>query len=50
MQRIVQQLTTKVVALAERYAETLPQIDLSLADLEAKVAGHLKKMGFEKNK
>ena len=50
MQRIVQQLTTKVVALAERYAETLPQIDLALADLEAKVAGHLKKMGFEKNK
>lgn len=46
MQRIVQQLTTKVIALAERYAETLPQIDLALADLEAKVAGHLKRMGF----
>ena len=29
-----------------RYAETLPQIDLALADLEAKVAGHLKQMGF----
>lgn len=27
MQRIVQQLTTKVIALAERYAETLPQIE-----------------------
>lgn len=48
MQRIVQQLTTKVVALAERYAETLPQIDLALADLEAKVAGHLKKWGLKK--
>ena len=46
MERIVQELTTKAIALAERYAETLPQIDLALADLEAKVAGHLKQMGF----
>ncbi len=46
MQRIGQQLTSKVSALAERYAQTLPEIDAEIADLEAKVAAHLKKMGF----
>lgn len=46
MQRISQQLTSKVSALAERYAQTLPEIDTEIADLEAKVAVHLKQMGF----
>ena len=46
MQRISQQLTTKVSALAERYAQTLPEIDAEIVDLEAKVAAHLKKMGY----
>lgn len=46
MQRIGQQLTSKVSALAERYAQTLPEIDAAIADLEAKVAEHLKQMGF----
>ena len=46
MQRISQQLTTKVSALAERYAQTLPEIDAEIADLEAKVAAHLKQMGY----
>lgn len=46
MQRIGQQLTSKVSALAERYAQTLPEIDAAIADLEAKVAAHLKQMGF----
>ena len=44
MQRISQQLTSKVSALAERYAQTLPEIDAEIADLEAKVAAHLKQM------
>ena len=46
MQRISQQLTSKVSALAERYAQTLPEIDAEIADLEAKVAEHLKQMGY----
>lgn len=46
MQRVGQQLTSKVSALAERYAQTLPEIDAEITDLEAKVAAHLKQMGF----
>ena len=46
MQRISQQLTSKVSALTERYAQTLPEIDTEIADLEAKVAAHLKQMGY----
>ena len=46
MQRISQQLTSKVSALAERYAQTLPEIDADITDLEAKVAAHLKQMGY----
>ena len=46
MQRISQQLTSKVLALAERYAQTLPEIDADITDLEAKVAAHLKQMGY----
>ena len=46
MQRISQQLTSKVSALAERYAQTLYEIDAGITDLEAKVATHLKQMGY----
>ena len=46
MQHISQQLTSKVSALAERYAQTLPEIDAEIADLEAKVAEHLRQMGY----
>ena len=46
MQRISQQLTSKVSALAERYSQTLPDIDAEITDLEAKVAAHLKQMGY----
>lgn len=46
MQRISQQLTSKVSALAERYAQTLPEIDSEIAELEAKVTNHLKLMGY----
>ena len=46
MQSISQQLTSKVSELAERYSQTLPEIDAEINDLEAKVASHLKQMGF----
>lgn len=46
MQHISQQLTSKVSELAERYSQTLPEIDAEINDLEAKVASHLKQMGF----
>ena len=46
MQHIGQQLTSEVSALAERYAQTLPEIDAEISDLESKVASHLKQMGF----
>jgi type I restriction enzyme M protein len=46
MQRISQQLTSKVSALAERYAQTLPEIDAEIAALETKVSNHLKLMGY----
>ena len=46
MQRISQCLTSKVSALAERYAQTLSEIDTEIDDLEAKVAAHLKQMGY----
>ena len=46
IQRISQQLTSKVSALAERYAQTLHEIDAEISDLEAKVAEHLKMMGY----
>lgn len=46
MQRISQQLTSKVSALAERYAQTLSEIDADIIDLEAKVTAHLKRIGY----
>jgi type I restriction enzyme M protein len=46
MQRISQNLNTSIISLTERYAETLPQIDASIANLESRVNGHLSKMGF----
>jgi type I restriction enzyme M protein len=33
--------------LEERYSATLPQLTQQVADLEAKVAAHLKSMGLE---
>jgi len=46
MDRISQQLTRRVKELAERYETPLPQLTDRVAELEAKVAGHLAKMGF----
>ena len=33
--------------LAERYATPLPDLESEVDELAAKVAGHLKKMGFK---
>ncbi|MFB2720498.1 type I restriction-modification system subunit M [Shewanella xiamenensis] len=47
IERMGQQLATRVKDLEERYAEPLPQISQSVEVLSAKVAEHLKAMGLE---
>lgn len=47
IERMGQQLATRVKDLEERYAEPLPQISQSVEALSAKVAEHLKAMGLE---
>lgn len=46
MDRISQTLTQRVRELAERYESPLPLLTDKVADLSAKVAVHLEKMGF----
>ncbi|WP_437194491.1 type I restriction-modification system subunit M [Planctomicrobium sp. SH527] len=46
MDRVSQQLTSRVKELAERYESTLPELTLKVAEIEAKVSSHLEKMGF----
>lgn len=46
MDRLSQQLTRRVKELAERYENTLPRMTSDAAELEAKVNGHLERMGF----
>ncbi len=45
--RVSQGLTQRVKVLAERYEEPLPELVSRVAELEARVAGHLAKMGFD---
>lgn len=47
LEKITQQLTGRVKELAERYDETLPQIEKEVQSLEEKVKEHLRTMGFE---
>lgn len=47
MERVSQSLTGRVKELAERYETPLPQLTERVAELEAKVAGHLERMGFQ---
>jgi type I restriction enzyme M protein len=49
VERVSQALTRRVKELAERYDTPLPRLAMQVADLEAKVAGHLAKMGFAWN-
>jgi type I restriction enzyme M protein len=46
MDRLSRQLTQRVRELAERYESPLPQLTNRVAELEAKVNGHLERMGF----
>jgi type I restriction enzyme M protein len=49
MDRISQALTGRVQELAERYETPMPQMGSLVAELEARVNGHLAKMGFSWN-
>ena len=49
MDRVSQTLTRRVKELTERYESPLPELTSQVADLEMKVANHLKKMGFSWN-
>ena len=40
------QMTTRIVELVERYEDTLPELSAAVAEYEAKVEAHLKRMGF----
>ncbi|MCO5977033.1 HsdM family class I SAM-dependent methyltransferase [Ideonella oryzae] len=46
LDRVSQALTGRVKELAERYGQTMPELAQQVTDLEARVAGHLEKMGF----
>ena len=46
LDRVSQTLTGRVRQLAERYAEPLPKLEDEVEILAARVAGHLKRMGF----
>jgi type I restriction enzyme M protein len=46
MDRVSQALTHRVKELVDRYETPLPQMVNHVVDLESKVDGHLKKMGF----
>ncbi len=49
MDRISQALTYRVKELAERYETPMPQMVSRVAEMEAKVNGHLERMGFSWN-
>ncbi len=49
MDRISQQLTSRVKTLAERYDRPLPKLAESVGELETKVNAHLERMGFAWN-
>ncbi len=49
LERVSQTLTGRIRQLAERHAEPLPELTAQVAELEAKVATHLAKMGFALN-
>ncbi|MGY0196572.1 N-6 DNA methylase [Leptothrix sp. BB-4] len=46
LDRVSQALTGRVKELADRYGQTMPELAQQADDLEARVAGHLARMGF----
>jgi type I restriction enzyme M protein len=46
MDRISQTLTRRVKELAKRYGTPMPEIEIEVSELEAKVNSHLERMGF----
>jgi type I restriction enzyme M protein len=46
VQRLTQQLASRVRELEERYAKALPELERDLEEFGRKVKGHLKKMGL----
>lgn len=40
-------LTNRIIELAERYENTLPQLESDTTEYEAKVKSHLERMGFK---
>ena len=49
VERVSQQLTSRLKQLGERYGEALPAISARVEELAARVAGHLERMGFAWN-
>jgi len=49
VERVSQQLTSRLKELGERYGEALPAISARVEELETRVAGHLERMGFAWN-
>jgi type I restriction enzyme M protein len=49
VERVSQALTSRLKQLCERYGEALPTISERVEELEARVAGHLERMGFAWN-
>ena len=44
---ISHRLTSRIIELAERYEDTLPELDKETIEYEAKVKSHLERMGFK---
>ncbi len=49
VERVSQGLTARLKVLGERYGEALPVISERVDELEARVAGHLARIGFAWN-
>ena len=44
---ISHRMTSRIVELAERYENTLPELETETTDYETKVRSHLERMGFK---
>ena len=44
--KVSQRLTERIKELAERYEDTLPQLNTRVVELEKKLTSHLSRMGY----